>query len=208
MLQKMPASQGFQAQPSASNILIGNWQLPSVVWIVPPKGGYLYVNEHWYRGRVLLVSQGSTLLAVNHVDLEQYLYSVVGSEMHATAPLEALKAQAIAARSYALVHVFRPASQWYNLGDNQRWQVYKGLDAEWNTSHQAVNSTAGQVLSYQGGIVESLYAASDEIVIKVHKGMGMSQTGAYKLAGMGYDYQQILATYYPSTQLARLAPKK
>ena len=95
--------------------------------------------------------------------------------MHPNAPLEALKAQAIAARSYALVHRVRPASAWYNLGANERWQVYKGLHREYNTTHQAVNQTAGQILSYQGGIVESLYAASDEIVVKAHGGVGMRE---------------------------------
>lgn len=208
LLRKLPAKQGFEAQANGANVAIGDWQLPSAVVIQPTQGGYVYVGDRWYRGKVLLVSEGNNLLAVNYVDLEKYLYSVVGSEMHPTAPAEALKAQAIAARSYALVHLFRPANNWYNLGATERWQVYKGVDAEWNTSHQAVNQTAGQILSADGGIVESLYAASDEIVAKAHGGVGMSQTGAYKLAEEGYNYQQILGNYYPQTQLARLELKK
>jgi len=208
VLQTVPSNQAFQAQTKGSALLLGNWQLPPAIWIRPTKGGYVYVGDRWYRGRVLLVSKDSKLLAVNYVDLEQYLYSVVGSEMHPTAPTEALKAQAIAARSYALVHLFRPASAWYNLGDNQRWQVYKGLEGEWNTSHQAVNSTAGQILSSQGGVVESLYAASDEIVLNAHGGAGMSQQGAYKLAAQGYNYGQILGAYYPGAELTRLELKR
>lgn len=208
VLQTVPSNQAFQAQTQGSALLLGNWQLPPAIWIRPTKGGYVYVGDRWYRGRLLLVSKDSKLLAVNYVDLEQYLYSVVGSEMHPTAPTEALKAQAIAARSYALVHLFRPASAWYNLGDNQRWQVYKGLEGEWNTSHQAVNSTAGQILSSQGGVVESLYAASDEIVLNAHGGAGMSQQGAYKLAAQGYNYGQILGAYYPGAELTRLELKR
>ncbi len=207
-IQKLPPAQSFLAQPNGSALVLKDWQLPPVVWIQPKKGGYVYVGDRWYRGRILLVSQGSSLLAVNYVDLEQYLYSVVGSEMHPNAPLEALKAQAIAARSYALVHRVRPASAWYNLGANERWQVYKGLHREYNTTHQAVNETAGQILSYQGGLVESLYAASGEIVVKAHGGVGMSQTGAYKLAEQGYDYRQILGAYYPDTELAKLELKR
>lgn len=124
VLHQLPSAQALLAQPGVSTIVLGDWQLPAVVWIKPSKSGYVYVGERWYRGNVLLVSQGNTLLAVNYVDLEKYLYSVVGSEMSASAPIEALKAQAIAARSYALVHVYRPASEWYNLGDSG-WQVYK-----------------------------------------------------------------------------------
>lgn len=204
MLQTFPVNQGLLLQANGSSLNLGNWQLPGVIWIQPQEGGLVYVGDRWYRGRLLLVSQGSTLLAVNYVDLEHYLYSVVGSEMHPTAPLEALKAQAIAARSYALVHMIRPASSWYNLGATQRWQAYKGLEKEHNTTQKAVDETAGQILSHQGGVVESLYAATDDIVSRVHKGRGMSQTGAYELASEGYDYQQILNRYYPGVSLARL----
>lgn len=207
LLRELPAAQSFQAQPNGSALVLKDWQLPPVVWIQPKKGGYVYVGDNWYRGRVLLVSQGSSLIAVNYVDLEKYLYSVVGSEMHPNAPLESLKAQAIAARSYAVVHLLRPANAWYNLGANERWQAYKGLGREYNTTHKAVDETAGQILSYQGEIFESLYAASDEIVIKAHGGVGMSQTGAYKLATQGYDYRQILGAYYAGTELTKLKLK-
>jgi hypothetical protein len=204
ILQSLPPNESLLVQPTGSSLSVGNWQLPQVVWLQPSPGGFIYLGDRWYRGKLLLVSQGSSLLAVNYVDLEEYLYSVVGSEMHPNAPLEALKAQAIAARSYALVHMIRPASQWYHLGATERWQAYKGINREFNTTHQAVNTTAGQILSYKGGVVESLYAATDQIVATVHKGRGMSQIGAYDLAKQGYDYQQILGNYYPGVGLARL----
>ena len=203
-LKQIPANQGLVVSPNGSALTLENSQLPSAIWVKPKAGGFVFVGDRWYRGKLLLVSQGNTVLAVNYVNLEEYLYSVVGSEMHANAPLEALKAQAITARSYALVHMIRPANEWYHLGNTQRWQVYKGLVSEHNTTHQAVNATAGQILSYKGGIVESLYAATDEIVSRVHRGIGMSQTGAYDLAAQGYDHQQILGQYYPGVNLARL----
>jgi peptidoglycan hydrolase-like amidase len=206
-LKTISASQGYAVQPNGSSLKVGDWELPYAVWVQPSGDGLVHVGDRWYRGRLLLVSQGSSLIAVNYVNLEEYLYSVVGSEMHANAPTEALKAQAIAARSYALVHIIRPASDWYNLGATQRWQVYKGLTSEHDATYQAVNATAGQILSYKGGIVESLYAATDEIVSNVHQGIGMSQTGAYDLASQGYDYQEILGRYYPGVSLARLETK-
>ncbi len=190
--------------PNSGALSVGGRALPPVAWLTPAQGSFVFVGDRWYRGRVLLVSQGNEVVAVNYVDLEHYLTSVVGSEMHANAPMEALKAQAIAARSYALVHMIRPASDWFDLGDTQRWQVYKGLKSEYNTGLKAVGDTAGQVLSYQGGVVESLYASTDAIVSSVHKGRGMSQLGAYDLAKQGYNYQQILNRYYPGVILARV----
>lgn len=207
LLTQLSGNQGVSVQPQSSALVIDGKSYPGVVWVQPTAGSAIYVGDRWYRGKVLLVSEGSALMAVNYVSLEHYLYSVVGSEMHATAPAEALKAQAIAARSYALVHMIRPASDWFDLGNTQRWQVYKGLNSEFNTTQQAVTATSGQILSYSGGVVESLYAATDEIVSRAHGGRGMSQTGAYDLAQQGYDYQRILARYYPGVGLARLIVK-
>ncbi len=137
-----------------------------------------------------MIAQGDKLLAINYVNLEEYLLSVVGSEMSAAAPMEALKAQAVAARSYALVHTFRNANEQFDLGNDERHQAYKGIATEYNTTHQAVGKTSGQILSYQGGVVESLYAATQVIVDKAHKGAGMSQNGAYAYANQGYDYRR------------------
>jgi peptidoglycan hydrolase-like amidase len=204
-LKTIATNEGLPVIPGAKGLKMGDLSLPEVIFVQPTSAdGLVYVDDSWYRGKVLLVAQGDRLLVVNHVNLEAYLYSVVGSEMHSTAPMHALKAQAIAARSYALVHIIRPANAWFHLGNSQRWQVYKGIRSEYESTHQAVNATAGQILSYKGGVVESLYAATDEIVAWAHGGRGMSQTGAYKLAEKGLDYQQILGNYYPGVGLARL----
>lgn len=200
----LDASQGVVVNAAGNALMLNNDELPSVMWVQPTNQGLVYVGDRWYRGRLLLVSKGNSVLAVNYVDLEQYLYGVIGSEMHPTANPEALKAQAIAARSYALVHIVRPASDWYDLGATPRWQAYNGIHKEYQSTNNAVNATAGEILSYKGGIVESLYAATDEIVSRAHGGRGMSQTGAYGLADSGYNYTQILSYYYPGVTIAKL----
>ena len=174
-LEPLSPGQSFRAVASNSTILFQSWQTPSPVWIKPTDSGAVFIGDRWYRGKLLLIAQGNQLLAINYVDLEQYLLSVVGSEMSAAAPIEALKAQAVAARSYALVHTFRNANEKYDLGNDERHQAYKGIATEYNTTHQAISETAGQILSYQGGVVESLYAATQAIVDKAHKGSGISQ---------------------------------
>lgn len=209
----MPPSEAVQVSASDSTILFQEMQSPTPLWIEPTKGGAVFVSNNWYRGKLLLIAQGNNLLAINYVGLEEYLLSVVGlsvvgSEMSAAAPMEALKAQAVAARSYALVHTFRPANGWFDVTSGERHQAYKGIATEYNTTHQAVSETAGEILSYQGGVVESLYGATQAIVDKAHKGVGMSQTGAYAYANQGYDYRQILGVYYPGVAIARLETKQ
>jgi len=208
VLGKLPAKEGTNVLADGQNIRIGNWQTPAGVWLKPTQGGLVFVGDRWFRGDLLLVSQGSTLLAVNYVDLESYISSVVGAEVSPSWPMAALKAQAIAARSYALVHYIRPANPLYDLGNTQRWQVYRGINAEWNTTRQAANETTGVFLSYKGGVVESMYAASDDIVTNVFGGRGMSQNGALSLAQQGYTYKQILDRYYPGTGLAWIDTKQ
>ncbi|WP_339376741.1 SpoIID/LytB domain-containing protein [Chlorogloea sp. CCALA 695] len=131
-LEPLSPGQSFQVSASNSTILFQNWQIPSLLWIEPTDGGVVFVGNSWYRGKLLLIAQGNKLLAVNYVDLKQYLLSVVGSEMSAAAPMEALKAQAVAARSYALVHTFRPANGWFDVTSGERHQAYKGIATEYN----------------------------------------------------------------------------
>ncbi|WP_199192501.1 SpoIID/LytB domain-containing protein [Chlorogloea sp. CCALA 695] len=156
VLERLPPSEAVQVSVSNSTILFQDRQIPSSLLLEPTEGGAVFVGNSWYRGKLLLIAQGNKLLTVNYVDLEQYLLSVVGSEMSAAAPMEALKAQAVAARSYALVHTFRPANGWFDVTSGERHQAYKGITTEYNTTHQAVGETAGEILSYQGGVVESL----------------------------------------------------
>lgn len=193
----------YPVAASGAALAIGSLDLPAIVWVEPGVGGLLYVGDRSYRGRLLLVAEGGSLWAVNYVDLRRYLHSVVASEVSPDWSTAALKAQAIAARSYALVYYFRPATSLYHLDNTERFQVYGGIEREADTIRSAVDATAGEFVSYRGGVVESLYAASDEIVAEAFAGRGMSQLGAYDLAKQGYTYQQILSHYYPSTGISR-----
>ncbi|MCG9892153.1 MAG: SpoIID/LytB domain-containing protein [Thermosynechococcaceae cyanobacterium MS004] len=196
------------AFPSNTGLQVGSWQTPSVVWVKPRSpNGLVYIGERWYRGSVQLLQVSGKVLAVNYVDLESYLYSVVGAEMPASWPAQALKAQAIAARSYAVVHMTRPAGDHYDLGATPRWQAYSGVESEAESTQLAVNATRGLLISYQGGVVESLYASTDQIVQEAHSGFGMSQNGANQLALKNFSYQQILSHFYPGTGLAVLNVK-
>ncbi|MEM8810185.1 MAG: SpoIID/LytB domain-containing protein [Cyanobacteria bacterium P01_G01_bin.38] len=203
-LKSLGPGQAYGATLNSNGLTINGEPVPGAVW-VQADSGYVAVGDRWYRGRVLLLMREDGLYAINYVMLNEYLYSVVGAEMSASWPIEALKAQAIAARSYALVHNVRHGNRRdYDLDDTTRYQAYKGVMTEANTTQAAVQSTAGEYISHNGGIVESLYAATQDIVNDAHSGFGMSQMGALDLAKQGYQYHQILGFYYPQTAVGRL----
>lgn len=168
--------------------------------------GRVLVNNRAYEGTIHLLNRGKGWTAINQIKLEPYVASVVGAEMPSHWNQEALKAQAVAARSYALVHVIRPATADWNLGDTTRWQAYSGLMSKTASTRRAASATNGIVLSFQGGLVESLYAATREISAEAHGHMGasMSQHGAQKLAEGGLRFNEILGRYYIGASLARV----
>ena len=97
--------------------------------------------------------------AVLHIGIEDYLKGLVPYEMSDSFPLEALKAQAIAARSYA-VRGIRPDRD-YDLSDDTNDQVYRGLLHEHTRAHRAVKETEGIVLTYNEQIIQAYYTASN-----------------------------------------------
>lgn len=178
----------------------------SELWLDTTPGGSLTADGRSYEGRLRLLRGDGGVRVVNHLNLETYVSSVVGGEMPSGWNAEALRAQAVAARSYAMAHMARPASEHWHLGDTTRWQNYEGLGSVTAATRAATASTAGIILSYQGGIVESLYAATQQIVDEAHGHLGasMSQTGAQQLASQGLRFNEILGRYYQGASLARL----
>lgn len=176
------------------------------VWIETQTGQVLEVDGRPYEGRLRILRGPGGWQLVNHLSLERYISSVVGAEMPSSWHMEALRAQAVAARSYAMAHMARPASTHWHLGDTTRWQAYRGLTSVNPRTRQATASTAGVILSYQGGIVESLYAATSRISQEAHGHLGasMSQHGAQELAQQGLRYNEILGRFYQGASLARL----
>ena len=174
------------------------------VWL--ESSGPVLAEGRPYAGRFRLLRAADGLQVINHLSLERYISSVVGAEMPSSWDMEALKAQAVAARSYAMAHMARPADPHWHLGDTTRWQAYQGMESVTDRTAQATAATAGVILSYQGGIVESLYAATHQISQEAHGHLGasMSQHGAQDLALQGLRYNEILGRYYQGASLARL----
>ena len=149
----------LSAQPNRGNIVLDKLQASEIV-VEPTENGYVWIGDRWYRGKTRLVLSGSNITAINHVDLEHYLYSVVGAEAVSTWPIEALKAQAVAARSYALYKRKTERNSLYDVDTTIKTQVYKGLNTEYVTTHEAVNSTAGQIMTYNDSVILAAFHSS------------------------------------------------
>ena len=111
-----------------------------------------------YSGNIELRLYDGGYCVVNEVDFETYLYSVVPSEMPSNYQPEALKAQAVCARSYAYIQVMRAdlAAYGAHINDSTSYQVYNNI-AKTDASVRAVDETAGMVMLYEGDVIEAYY---------------------------------------------------
>ena len=133
------------------------------LWVeaLPGPGGDdpgLWLGSRRFRGRLQLRPLGGQLQVVNHVQLETYLPSVVGSEMPASWPAAALKAQAVAARTYAL-KARKPAAP-YDVKATVASQVYKGVESETPSTWGAVQATRGMVLTFGNSLIDAVFHSS------------------------------------------------
>ena len=116
------------------------------------------VSDGKYRGYLFLHAEGERLTAVNHPKLEDYLRGVVPGEMAASWPRHALRAQSVAARSYALATARRGGL--FDQYPDTRSQVYKGVSAEQPETDAAVDATAGKVLLHEGKVATTFFSSS------------------------------------------------
>jgi stage II sporulation protein D len=121
----------------------------------------LQVGTLPYRGKLVVRSVASKLEVVNSLTLESYLRGVVPSEMPANWPAEALKAQAVAARSYAIANLSNlVTASTFDLYSDERSQIYGGIDAETPATNQAVADTAHQVVLSNGKVATTYFFSS------------------------------------------------
>mgnify|MGYP006280481745 CR=1 FL=1 len=117
-------------------------------------------QDRQYRGKLELLPKEDGLSLVNIVNVEEYLYSVVTSEMPAYWPVEALKVQAVAARTYTYFNLEKHRSQGFDLCDTVHCAAYNGIGWEYSTTHKAVNGTTGQIMTYDGEPINAVYSAN------------------------------------------------
>lgn len=123
--------------------------------------GVTDVNGTKYRGGVRAVVEKGKVTAVNKLPMEEYLYGVVPYEMPAGWNIEALKAQAVCARTYANVSYDRFVAYEYNLNDTTECQVYKGIAGEKESTNRAVDETRNKVVWYGKELARTYYSSTN-----------------------------------------------
>jgi len=150
-LKSNPYRGKFKLQRSDDNRLV----------IVPSNDNDLSLNGNPYRGKIRLQRSASGGMdVINVLDVEEYLYGVVPKEMSPQWFLEALKAQAIAARTYAFDQKEKNRDRDYDVIAATTFQVYGGAGAESKKSNQAVDETKGMVLLYGGKLALAYFHAN------------------------------------------------
>ncbi len=135
----------------------------SVLYFIPGSPqSYLSYNGRSYRGLLILRGTRRGIVLVNVLNMEDYLLSVVPGELSPGlfGSIEALKAQAVAARTYAAKNMGRFKSLGYDLVNTPRSQIYRGMISEHPLSTQAVEQTRGEVLLYKGELINALYTST------------------------------------------------
>ena len=120
-------------------------------------GRGIWVGQKRFSGRLNLYVLDTEILVVNVLKIEKYLSSVVGSEMPTKWPIEALKAQAIASRTYALK---QKGNNLFDIDSTQKNQVYNGLESRTYKTIRAVKSTRSLVLTYKNKLINALFHSS------------------------------------------------
>ena len=196
------------------------------------KEGFVSAKNKWYRGELLIQNKNNKLTVINKVGIEDYTKGVLPSEMPSGWEPEALKAQAIAVRSYALANLGKRAKYGFDLNDTPEDQAYGGASSETIKTNNLVDDTKGLVLIHDYKIIPAYYSASaggqtinastawgkdlpyirsvpsyDDDVKKNGHGVGMSQHGANNLAKQGYNAYQILQYFYKNIKFAKINPE-
>jgi len=143
-----------------------------------------------FRGAIEVTLKSGCLQLVNTVSIEDYLPGVLTGEMPSSYPAEALKAQAVAARSYTLCAHSRHASSGYDLCDDSHCQVYDGTLREMPSATRAVLATRGQTLTYKGRLASIMYCADcggvTECYAEAHSGVVPYLTSVVEPTGINH----------------------
>ena len=117
----------------------------------------IWVGDKRYSGIINIIIKDPKIYVVNKIGIEEYLSSVVGAEMPHKWPLEALKAQAIASRTYALK---KKGNAMFDIDSTQKDQVYKGLESRTLKTQRAVRATRSLVMTYNNKLINALFHSS------------------------------------------------
>lgn len=140
-----------------TGLSVGGQNLRSLKIVSP---GFVQVNGKGYRGTLEIYPSEKGLLVIDEILLEEYLVGLINCEISSQWPMEAVKAQAVVARTFALYQKQSRKNLLYHLESTVYDQVYGGSDIEDSRAARAVEETHGEVVSYNGKIIQAFFHSS------------------------------------------------
>jgi len=156
-VQKDNKSLKIIAEPKGVKINNQSYKINQGIKVIPTGNGFLQVEDKKYRGHIEINIHQSLLRVINVIEIEEYLYGVLKKEISPEWPAEALKAQAIAARTFALSNMNKYIEQGYHICATTNSQEYGGVFHEHPATNKAVNDTRGIVAIYEGEPINAVY---------------------------------------------------
>ncbi len=149
----------YSVEVEGGELRFGSYHLGRTAHLTPMDPGLLAaINGHKYQGNLSFkLESDETFTVVDELGVEDYLLGVLPREMETDWPLEALKAQAVVARTFAYVNLGKYRKSGFDLTSDTRSQVYGGVGPGSEAVRQAVSQTSGEVLGYQGELLASYY---------------------------------------------------
>lgn len=127
------------------------------IYFTPIEEDLIILDSSKYRGKILVLPSGGKISIINELNLEEYLYGVMPMEMPPSWPMEALKAQAVAARTYAVNNLSKWETYGFDLKADTSDQLYKGYNVEDERTNYAVDQTRGLIATYDGNPILAMY---------------------------------------------------
>lgn len=152
------ANRGTPVGIRGGKIAVNGKAIDSVVTLKPANSDAPFLFDgKGYRGGLILRANNGTMMVINSVPLEDYLYGVVPQEVVPSWPAAALEAQAVAARTYALHTMEENKGKFYDVSTSTDHQVYNGVSGETQATTNAVNKTKGMVMLYNQRPINALF---------------------------------------------------
>ena len=162
--QTMAGSANFSAKCETQNgeaeVAVGFGQKILGSLSLESATGFLHINGKLYRGKIALLPKDNECVVVNTLSMDRYLAGLINKEMAPNWPMEAMKAQAVASRSYALAQAQLNQNKDFDLESSTLDQVYDGAASETPKSTQAVEATKGVVLTYGNAPMKAYFHAN------------------------------------------------
>ena len=147
-------------RPREGGLQLADMRLNTETRLIPVSGARIRVGPNLYRGSLILrLDLGQTLTIVEEASIEEYLEGVLPHEMDPNWPLEALKAQAVVARTFTYANMGKFRKDGFDLTADTRSQVYKGMTSVNENVRAAVRQTRGEVLGWKGKLLHVYYHA-------------------------------------------------